>query len=62
MAKKASSVSLGNTPVQRALRNAKRSTLLILFAAGIVGGLVYKAYFSEKPEDVTPPAAVHQQP
>lgn len=60
MTKKTTTVSIGNTPVQRALRNAKRSTLLILFAAGIIGGLVYKAYFSEQPGDVTPPAAVQQ--
>ena len=42
---KKATVSLANTPVQRALAKAKRSTLLILFVVGIAAGLIYKTYF-----------------
>lgn len=42
-------VSIANTPVQRALRRAKRSTLILLFALGILAGFVYRNYFQETP-------------
>jgi len=65
MAKKTTTVSLANTPVQRGLARVKRSSLIILFALGITAGFVYKAFFNEQPAtagDVTaveaaPPAA-----
>lgn len=47
MEQKKTSVSLSRTPVRRALSRARRSTLLLLLAAGIVTGLLYKAYFKE---------------
>ncbi|SBW09810.1 exported hypothetical protein [uncultured delta proteobacterium] len=62
MSTKKKTVSLANTPVQRALAKAKRSTLIILFAVGIAAGFVYKAYFQDKPGDATPPAAATAQP
>lgn len=55
--KKTTTVSLANTPVRRALAKAKRSTLLLLFAAGLVFGFVYKTYFA----DHSRPAAVQQR-
>lgn len=41
--KKKTTVSIANTPVQRALARAKRSTLLLLLAAGVVAGYLYRA-------------------
>ena len=55
--KKTATVSLANTPVRRALARAKRSTLLLLFAAGLVLGFVYTAHFA----DETPPATTQQR-
>lgn len=51
--KKTTTVSLANTPVRRALAKARRSTLLLLFAAGLVMGFVYKAYFADENASVT---------
>lgn len=62
MSAKKTTVSLANTPVQRALAKAKRSTLVILFVVGITAGFVYKAWFQDKPGDATPPAAATTQP
>ncbi len=61
MAEKKSTVSLKNTPVRRALDKAKRSTLLLLFALGLLAGLVYKVYFAERPAAEQPAAATRQQ-
>lgn len=55
--KKNTTVSLANTPVRRALAKAKRSTLFLVFAAGLVLGFVYKAYSA----DENPPAALRQR-
>lgn len=60
MTVKKTTVSIANTPVQRALARARRSTLLILFAVGIIAGLVYKMYFKDEPAP-PPPAATSQQ-
>ena len=60
MTDKKTTVSIANTPVQRALARARRSTLLILFAVGIIGGLVYKMYVKDEPVP-TPPATTSQQ-
>lgn len=57
--KKSTTISVGNTPVQRALKNTKRSTLIILFLLGIAASFVYKSYVQEKP--VTQPPAATQQ-
>ncbi len=55
---KRKTVSLANTPVRRALAKAKRSTLVILFVAGIAAGFVYKACFQDNAQSATPaPAA-----
>lgn len=67
MAKKATTISISNTPVQRALARAKRSSLIILFVLGIAAGFVYKTFFSQQPTDikaveVTPPAAPAERP
>lgn len=59
--KKKTTVSLGNTPVQRALKKARRSSLILLFAIGIAAGFVYKAYFAEQAGDAQPPAAATQR-
>jgi hypothetical protein len=47
--KKGSTVSLANTPVRRALARAKRSSLIILFIVGIVGGIIVKVYLGYNP-------------
>ena len=60
--KKTTTVSLGNTPVQRALAKAKKSSLLLLFVIGITAGFVYKTYFAEKPGETPSPAATEQRP
>lgn len=63
MAKKTTTISLANTPVQRALARAKRSSLIILFVLGITAGFVYKAFFSEQPAntvEATPPTSVER--
>lgn len=62
MKKTTSTVSIANTPVQRALAKAKRSTLLILFIVGIAAGFVYKTYSTKEPGDATPPAVATQRP
>ena len=59
MAKKTTTISLANTPVQRALARAKRSSLIILFVLGITAGFVYKAFFNEQD---TPSASTTEQP
>lgn len=58
MAKKPMTISLANTPVQRALARAKRSSLIILFILGITCGFVYKAFFSGQPTDAATDPAV----
>ena len=55
-------VSIANTPVQRALSKAKRSTLLILFIVGITAGFVYKTYFGKESVNATPPAIATERP
>ena len=62
MPKEKTTVSLANTPVQRALAKAKRSLLILLFVLGITAGFVYKAYFQENPGNAAPPAAATQNP
>ncbi|CAK7008574.1 MAG: hypothetical protein DELT_00348 [Desulfovibrio sp.] len=64
MSTKKSTVSIANTPVQRALAKAKRSTLLILFIVGIVGGIIYKQYVGHNPltEEKPQPQQTQQQP
>ncbi|MDL2210634.1 hypothetical protein LJC26_07520 [Desulfovibrio sp. OttesenSCG-928-O18] len=52
-------ISVTNTPVQRALAKAKRSTLVILFVAGILVAFVYKNYFKDQPAET--PAQTSQQ-
>ncbi len=42
--KKTTTVSLANTPVRRALARARGSTLLLLFAVGLLLGAVYRIY------------------
>lgn len=59
--KKTTTVSLGNTPVQRALKKARRSSLILLFALGITAGFVYKAYFAEQAGEQPPAAATQRQ-
>ncbi len=59
---KKSTVSLANTPVQRALRRARRSTLLLLFILGLAAGILYNASSGpEKTGDAPPPAAAGQR-
>ena len=58
--KKTTTVSIKNTPVQRALARAKKSTLLLLLVGGLVAGYVYKQYFAEKTVQDAP-ATVQQQ-
>ena len=61
MTAKKNTVSLASTPVQRALAKAKRSTLLLLFVAGIAFGLVYKSCTKEGVPAGSPPAATQEQ-
>ncbi len=54
---KRTTFSLANTPVRRALDRAKRSTLILLLASGLVVGFVYKTWFKTPDAPVQPPAA-----
>ena len=59
--KEKKTVSIKNTPVQRALSRSKKPLLLALFVVGILGGYLYKNYVNDKPFDSTPPAAEQQK-
>lgn len=61
MSDKKVTVSLANTPVRRALARARRSTLLLLFAVGLIAGFVYKAYFADKPAPGNPATITRQR-
>lgn len=58
--KKKSTVSMANTPVQRALSRSNRYILLALFIVGMLFGFLYKIYF-HKPVAQKPPDAAIQQ-
>ena len=57
---KKSTVSVGDTPVQRALSRSNGYILLALFVIGVLFGIVYKSC-SRKHIDQKPPDAVVQQ-
>ena len=59
-APKKTTISLAKTPVQRALANTKRSTLLLLFVVGILAGFFCKAYFKDPAPAANTPAAATQ--
>lgn len=59
--KEKKTVSIKNTPVQRALRKSKKPLLLALFIVGILGGYLYKKYVDDTPFETAPPAATRQR-
>lgn len=59
--KEKKTVSIKNTPVQRALGKSKKPLLLVLFVVGILGGFFYKQYVNDKPFEPAPPAATQKQ-
>lgn len=59
--KEIKTVSIKNTPVQRALTRSKKPLLLALFIVGILGGFLYNKYVADTPFEAAPPAATQQQ-
>lgn len=62
MTKKKSTVSLANTPVQRALSRSSRGGLIILFVLGIASGLAYQVLFNTPPEPAAPQTVEQARP
>jgi len=59
--KKKSTVSIGNTPVQRALSRSNRYILIALFIIGILFGFLYQIYFNKPVAQKPPDAAMPQR-